>query len=181
MRDRWSTPMAALHWLSAMLIVGLALAGFVMTDMAADAPGRLLLSRLHSLGGIALMALTVARLSIRLRGGTPAPLPLTAPHRRFVGVVHGLLYAALFGLGASGALTGARSAWPQYLRGEIDRAPALEAMASREVHEALVFALLSLVALHVAGVALQQIRRGGVIARMIPLRGAPSAREVPDR
>ena len=99
-----------------------------------------------------------------------APLPLTDLHRRGVAVVHGLIYAVIFGIGASGALTGARSAWPEYLRGELAQAPALGAMASREVHEALVFMLVGLVLLHVAGMALQHVRRGGVLQRIVPFR-----------
>ena len=170
MRERWSTPVVVIHWLSAALIVGLAAAGLVMSHMSPDASARLLLSRLHSVGGVALMALTVARLIARTRAGGPAPLPLDAAHRRLVGVVHALIYATLFGIGASGALTGARSEWPQYLRGELGRAPALEAMTSRAAHEALVFTLLGLVAIHVAGVVIHQARRGGALPRMLPSR-----------
>lgn len=51
MKERWSNASVALHWLAAALIVGLATAGFVMTDLPADSSGRLLISRLHTLGG----------------------------------------------------------------------------------------------------------------------------------
>ncbi|MCA9551903.1 MAG: cytochrome b/b6 domain-containing protein [Myxococcales bacterium] len=159
---------AALHWISAAFIGGLAVAGFVMADLPEASGARLQLSRLHSVGGLSLMVLTVARLVVRLRANPPAPLPLTDLHRRGVAVVHGLIYAVIFGIGASGALTGARSAWPEYLRGELAQAPALGTMASREVHEALVFMLVGLVLLHVAGMALQHVRRGGVLQRMVP-------------
>ena len=53
-------------------------------------------------------------------------------------------------------------------RGALAAAPELESLASREVHEVLVFALLGLVALHVGGVVLQQVRRGGIARRMVP-------------
>lgn len=163
---RWATPVVLLHWGSALLIAGLATAGFVMSDLDADSGTRLLLSRLHSVFGVALMLGTVARLVIRTRSAKPEPLPLPALHRRGIAVTHGLLYATLFGLGASGALTGALSAWPQYLQGQLTAAPQLEQLASREVHEALVFALGVLIMLHVGGVLVQELRGGGALRRM---------------
>ena len=169
MRERWSTTSVTLHWFGAVFIVGLATAGFVMTDLAADSSGRLLLSRMHTLGGATLMLLTVARLVSRRRGPAVSPLPVSALHRRGIGVIHVLLYAVTFAIGASGVVTGARSAWPDYLRGDLVEAPALAALASREAHEVLVFALLGLVLLHVGGVMVLQVRTGGVLRRMVPL------------
>ena len=168
MKERWSNASVAIHWLAAALIVGLATAGFVMTDLPADSSGRLLISRLHTLGGAMLMLLTVARLVVRRRSPPIAPLPLSDLHRRGVGAIHALLYAVTFAIGLSGFVTGATSAWPDYLRGALAAAPELESLASREVHEVLVFALLGLVALHVGGVVLQQVRRGGIARRMVP-------------
>lgn len=170
MSDRWSTKNVALHWSSAAIIVALGAAGFVMSDLPADSGLRLLLSRLHTVLGVTLMALTVVRLAVRRRGERPAPLPLAPLHRRGVGIVHGLLYASMFALGASGLVTTLRSAWPSYLRGELAGAPALEHVASREVHESLVLVLLALVALHVGGVVIHEVRRGGALRRMIPSR-----------
>ena len=167
MKERWSSASVALHWFAAALIVGLAAAGFVMTDLPADSSGRRLLSRLHTLGGATLMLLTVARLVVRRRGPAVRPLPVSELHRRGVGVVHGLLYLVTFAIGATGFATGARSAWSEYLRGQLAEAPALAALASREAHEVLVFALLGLVLLHVGGVMLQQVRRGGVLRWMV--------------
>ena len=173
--ERWSTTTMALHWASVALIVGLAVAGFVMTDLPPDSSLRLLLSRLHTVSGLTLMLLTVARVVVRRRGRSPAPLPLPPLHRRGVSAVHALLYAVIFGLGASGFLTGARSTWPGYLRGELATAPALERLASRQVHEALVLVLLALIALHVGGVLVQELRFGGALRRMVPLlRRSPS-------
>ncbi len=171
MNERWSTASVAFHWLAAVLIAGLATAGFVMTDLPADSSARLLISRLHTAGGATLMLLTVARLVVRWRGPAVAPLPVADLHRRGIGVIHGLLYIVVFAIGASGFVTGALSAWPDYLRGGLAEAPALEALASREAHEALVFALLGLIVLHVGGVMRQQFRTGDVLRRMVPFLG----------
>lgn len=168
MSDQWSTRSVVLHWVSAGIVVMLGVMGFVMTDLPADSSLRLLLSRSHTAFGFALMALTVARLVARWRGKSPEPLPLTPLHRQGIRVVDGLIYATMFGLGASGAMTGLRTAWPQYIRGEIAMAPDLHHVPSREVHETLVIVLLSLVALHVGGVIVHEVRRGGALRRMFP-------------
>ncbi len=169
MNERWGTWSVVLHWASAAIIIGLATAGFVMTAQVQDSSLRLLLSRLHTAFGVTLMLATVLRLVTRLRAPRPAPLPLPALHRRGIAFVHASLYVVLFGLGASGAVTGARSAWPDYLRGALERVPDLEQLASRQVHEALVFTLGALVLLHVGRVLLQEVRVGGTLRRMARL------------
>lgn len=168
MRERWSIPSVALHWLGALLIFGLAAAGFVMSELASDSSSRLLVSRMHTLGGVTLMLFTITRLLVRWRSAAVEPLPISELHRRGIGATHVLLYGLTFAIGLSGFMTGALSAWPDYLRGRLTHAPALEAVASREVHEVLVFALLVLVGLHVGGALLQQARTGGIARRMVP-------------
>jgi len=170
MRERWSNASVGLHWLAAALIVALATAGFLMTNLAVDSAARLLVARMHTLGGATLMLLTVARLVLRRRGPAVSPLPVSELHRRGVVAIHALLYGVTFLIGATGFVTGARSAWPDYLRGQLAKAPALETLASRAAHAALVFVLLGLVLLHVGGVVLQQARGGGVLRRMAPFQ-----------
>lgn len=170
MSDRWSNTSIALHWFGAVLILALAGAGFVMTDLAPASGGRLLLSRAHTLGGATLMLLTLARLFVRWRSPRVAPLPISEIHRRGVGAVHAFLYATVFSVGLSGFVTGARSSWPEYLRGHLGQAPDLEDLASLEVHEALAITMLWGVALHVGGVVVQQFRQGGILERMLPPR-----------
>lgn len=180
MSERWSNTSIALHWLAAALIVGLATVGFVMTGLPADSSGRLLISRLHTLGGATLMLLTVSRIVVRRRGPAVRQLPVSELHRRGVGVIHALLYVVTFAIGVSGFVTGARSPWPDYLRGRLEEAPALEIIASRQAHEALVFVLLGLVLLHVGGVIVQQVRTGGIVRRMVPLLGRESRSRKPE-
>lgn len=165
---RWSSPSIALHWLGALIIVGLAVVGSLMTDLAPESETRRLMSRLHGIGGFALMVLTLLRLLMRKRGVPEEPLALPPIHRRGVGLVHVLLYGVVFSLGLSGAATGVMSGWPEYLQGTLAAVPSFENVPTREVHGVLVFALFGLVGLHVAGVIVQQIRRGGAIERMLP-------------
>lgn len=167
MRDRWSRSSVLLHWLTAAFIVGLTAGGFIMSDLPPDSGLRLVISRLHTVSGFGLMFLTVVRLVVRSRSA-PTPLALPELHLRGVRVVHGLMYAATFALGASGVGMAAKSEWPSYVRGELSEAPDLAHLAPREVHEAAVFTLLLLVALHVGGVILQQVRHGRTLRRMLP-------------
>jgi cytochrome b561 len=168
MNDRWSKTIIALHWISAALLVGLVVVGFVMVDLPAEAPLRRVMGRMHSLGGLTLGILTLVRFLVRMMGKSPAPISLPALHRKGVSFVHGLLYVALFGMGASGVGTALGSSWPAYVSGDAASAPVLEALLSRQVHGALVFGLLLLVGAHVVGVLVQQLKQGGVLRRMLP-------------
>lgn len=168
MSVRWSTRIVFLHWASAGVVATLAAVGFVMTDLPADSSLRLHLSRLHSALGLALVVLMAVRLLSRWRGERPEPLPLAPLHQRAIRLLDGLLYASLLGLIASGLMTAFRTAWPQYIRGALATAPDIGHVASRGVHETLVLVLLSLVALHIGGVVIHEVRRGGTLRRMIP-------------
>ena len=164
----WPKRLAWIHWLSAAMLMALVGVGFLLSDLPRDSGIRLLLSRAHTLGGLTLMALTVTRLVMKMRTPGPSPLPLPALHRRGVNVVHGLIYATLFGIGLSGVVTAILTEWPSYIQGKTALAPLLEHVASREAHEIGVFALIALVFLHVGGVFVQQMRGADVLRRMSP-------------
>lgn len=164
-KERWSRPSRVLHWAAAIMVVVMLIAGFVMTGLPADSSSRLTLSQLHTRLGLFLMAVMVARLVVRLRS-KPAPLPLPPLHRRGVAIIHGLLYAVVFGLGASAIMTIVRSDWPDYLHGEVATTPTLDHLTSRTMHGALGVVLIALVVLHVGGVIVQQVRSGDALRRM---------------
>ncbi len=168
MNDRWSKTIIVLHWLSAALLVGLLVVGLVMVDLPADAPLRRVMGRAHALGGISLGILTLGRLLRRRLGTSPPPIPLPSLHRKGVSVVHGLMYLAIFGMGASGVATALGSSWLSFLGGDAPTAPVLDDVLSRQVHGALAIAIMLLVAMHVGGVLVQQLRHGGVLRRMLP-------------
>lgn len=158
--ERWPRPSVVLHWLGAALILGLGIVGFLMTDLPETSSARLDLSRLHTVGGLLLMLLTATRLVVRWRGPRVAPLAVPALHRRGIGVTHSLMYVATFGLGLSGFLMGAQSAWPDYLMEQLAEVPVLGDLAARGIHEALVFALIVLIVLHVGGIVLHELILG---------------------
>lgn len=165
--ERWSRTAMAFHWIGAFLIIALSLLGFIMTDLPDDSGSRLLMSRAHTVGGVLLMLLTVKRLVSRRRGPKVEALPLPALHRKGIAVTHGAMYLTTFALGLSGFLTGARSLWPDYVFGDLARAPVLNHLVSREAHEVLVVVLMVLIVLHVGGVMLQEIQKRRVLRRMV--------------
>lgn len=169
MNERWSKTIAALHWLSAALLVGLVIAGLTMVRLPADEPMRRIIGRVHSLSGVTLGLLTLVRLVVRLRTKGPAPIPLAPLHRRGVAVIQALLYGALFGMAVTGVATAARSNWHAYIEGT-DLSPVFDGLASRQVHGTLVFGLIALAGAHVIGVLVQQVRKGETLRRMLPFK-----------
>ena len=170
MSERWSTPSIVLHWLSAVALLVVVVAGLVLQELPADAGARRVLSGMHSVLGIALVVMTVARLVVLRRLGRAAPLPLPPLHALVVRAVHVASYATLIAVGVTGFATAKPSQWHEFIKGDVPTAPDFADVASRQVHEALVLLLGALLVAHVAGVVVQQLRPGGVLRRMLPGR-----------
>ncbi|MFZ5440082.1 MAG: cytochrome b [Myxococcota bacterium] len=168
MKNRWPLPLVLLHWLTPMLLVALVAVGVTMVELPADDALRRGLGRAHAVLGLLVGGLTFARLLLRRLTSAPTPLVLPPAQRRLASLVQALIYVTLFGLGASGVGTALGSDWHAFVQGELPSAPALGHLLSRQVHEGLVVALLVLAAVHGVGVGLEQVKRGGVVKRMLP-------------
>ena len=168
MSPRWSAASVVLHWASFALLAGLTVAGSV-SAAASEPSARAAWSKLLATFGLLLLAVTGLRLLVRFRGTAPTPLPLTEAHRRGIRAVDVLHYAVTFALGTNALLLGAHGAWPDLLQAGASVMPLLHYAASRDVYEALVGVLSALIALHVGGVLIQELRRGSVLCRMVPL------------
>ncbi|PWC33418.1 cytochrome b [Azospirillum sp. TSO35-2] len=165
----------SLHWLIALLVVGVYLITFAEDFYERGTPMRAMVWWLHISFGLLLLALVVGRIVLRLTRGAPAlPASMTGRER---GAAH-LMHLALYGLLLAIPLIGVVLAW---LRGNalsffdlfIIPAPfATDRTLGRsvqEVHELAANLILALAALH-AVVALWHhfVRRDGVLARMLP-------------
>lgn len=103
---------AALHWLVAALVAGqYATSGAITRSHATHLigqrpdPGDLFLHAWHNRAGLAVVALTLARLALRLWAGAPAPLgPPASAAARLARFVHAAFYAVLIFEGAAGAV-----------------------------------------------------------------------------
>ncbi len=165
----YSPAQRALHWAMAALIVLLAPIGWLMSDADPDGAARLWLSRAHAGLGMTLGVLLFARIVTRVRAPKVAELPgSTSPQRLLMRVIHIGIYATLVVTLISGNATSILGDWPSYLLGNTPSAPDLHPIVHREGHERVVFALLGLTLLHVAGVGLHEIRKGGALRRMLP-------------
>jgi cytochrome b561 len=168
--NRWSKLVAGMHWASALLILILIVAGFRMVGLDPADPMRRIIGRVHTISGVLLGLVTVARLVVRRRTPAPEPLDATESHRKGVAIVHALLYVVSLATIATGLGTvlRVRDQWHGYLLGELPKPPAFDAFVSRQAHEVLAILLVVLVGVHVIGAVVQEVRKGGALRRIVP-------------
>lgn len=155
---RYSRGAVVLHWIVAVLIV----LNFVLAFMAEDKPREQALAIMgnHKAVGILILLFTILRIVWRLTHRPPPPLPdLKAWELALSRVAHVLLYVFMLAVPLGGWAT--HSAWsggqPVSLFGIVNW-PGLPFAASKplgetfgEMHELGAFAMLVLIALHIAG------------------------------
>lgn len=177
----YTTTARLLHWLMAVLILGMLGLGFYMADLKLS-PAKLQLYSWHKWIGISLLLLAVARIAWRLAHPAP-PLPESLPawQRRAAHTLHGLLYGLLLAIPLSGWLMSSAKGFQTVWWGVVPlpdllaKDPALGAWLGT-VHLTLNLALAVLLLLHVAAALKHHfIDRDEVLARMLPLarRRAP--------
>lgn len=178
---RYNNVAIAIHWLTALLVVGQVAGGFLIESMERG-PDRAQIFTLHKTIGVTILLLSLIRLGWRV-ANPPPPYPDDMPRwERIVGTWnHRIFYALLLALPLTGlAAVSARADGPfTDLIGGIPFPviPGLSAQtlgALGGLHELLVFATIALVVLHV-GAALkhQFVDRARYAGRMPPFR-APS-------
>lgn len=189
---RYSVLAIALHWVMALMILGNLAGGFVAHDLlqsaiAADrALGRRIIGWHMSLG-LFVLALTLARLAIRLLAGVP-PLPdhMTPTERALARISHAGFYGLMLAVPLAGwAMVSARDAdatialfglfaWPRLPVPARDRL----AEAAGEAHELLAIAMIGLLLLHLVGALKHHfLDQDDVLARMLPFVRRRAGRE----
>ncbi len=160
-RERYPTPMRALHWTRAALILGLVAAGWAMATFGVYA-----LYPLHKEFGV--LAFIVATTAILVRTRVPHPTPpagLARWERTLSGIVHHAMLALtvlvpLMGYAMSSSYS--KSDGVPFFGVELPellgKDDAAFAVFSR-LHSVLAYTLLALVALHVAGVVKHRFER----------------------
>lgn len=109
--QRWGSISIGLHWLTALLIVGLSTVGLVMTELP-NSPLKMQIYALHKSFGLTVLALTLMRLAWRLIAGTPDDLPGPRLQRLAAKTVHGLMYFLLLAMPLSGWLFNSAAGFP---------------------------------------------------------------------
>ena len=169
-----------LHWLMAVLIVGIAAVGFVMDDLPQGA-AKFAAFNAHKLVGVVVLALVIVRLGWRRRHAPPPLETAIGWQHAAARAAHGLLYAAMIAMPVSGLL------FTNFGKGirifGVAIAPiggANEALSHlfKDVHEATAIALVALVGAHVAAALWHHfVRRDATLARMLP-QGAGASRAI---
>ena len=183
--DRFSGVQRGLHWVMAAMVLAMLFIGIGM--VASVAPRYWILVSIHKPLGIAILALVVLRLGVRLRRGTPKlPDDLPAPQRLAAKVSHVVLYGLMIAMPLVGWSMLSAGGYPIVLWGPVHLPPimphsdALYAVL-RPAHTVLALVLFATILLHVAAALFHGlVRQDGVFASMAPWR-VQAARTVPPR
>ncbi|WP_211441195.1 cytochrome b [Collimonas humicola] len=166
--SRYQPVLVALHWLLALMIIGLLCIGFfVLADMPNTNPKKLDILVWHMSGGICVLALMILRFLIRMRSARPATATTGSPLLdRLSSIAHHGLYLIVLLIVASGWLTGwfIRSVFQhpgELLPGNFAIFPTFQ------VHAFLATLLAILIATHVAAALFHQfVLKDGLFHRM---------------
>lgn len=179
---RFSGAQRLLHWVMAAGIVAMLFVGVGM--LSTVAPTYVPLVATHKTLGVALFALVLVRLLLRLTLGAP-PLPPDLPPLMRLGAVlsHWALYGLMIVMPLLGWAMLSAAAYPVVLFGNVRLPPILPQSDSLHTllwtaHRWLAFAFFALILLHVAAALFHAlVRRDGVFEAMSPL---PQGRTTPE-
>ncbi len=166
--------MQLLHWVMALMIIGMLALGIYMDGLALS-PTKLELYGLHKSIGVTVLGLAVVRFICRFIFPHP-PLPAGLPgwQRLAARLSHTGLYLLIFAMPITGWLMSSGAGFPVSWFG-IATLPDLIASNKDakewfgELHEILAFALMGLIGVHVlAALQHQFILKDGLLTRMLP-------------
>ena len=166
-----------LHWLTALLVLGLIGVGLWLVDLPLSVT-KLLAFAWHKWIGLVVLVLTVLRCLWRwYRPPPPLPDTVTAWHRRLSAVSHGLLLTLLLAMPISGWLMSSAGGVTVYWFGYVEL-PDLVARDQltfgmlRLLHHQLAWLLIAVLVIHVLAVVHHDVvRRDGIFRRMRPFGG----------
>jgi cytochrome b561 len=166
--SRYQPVLVALHWLVALLIIGLLCLGFfVLANMPNSDPNKLEILVWHMAGGMFVLVLMIPRLIIRIWSARPAAAAAGSPLLdRLAPIAHDALYVIVFLMIATGWTTG----W--FISGvfQPNGGPLPDSFSvfpSFRAHAALATLLAILIVVHVAAALYHQfVLKDGLFRRM---------------
>ncbi|MES2129072.1 MAG: cytochrome b/b6 domain-containing protein [Pseudomonadota bacterium] len=163
---RYQPVLVALHWIVALMILGLLCLGFfVLDDMPNTEPHKLDILKWHMAGGMLVLPLMLLRLAIRLRSARPPQAQTGSPKLdKMAALGHRGFYAIIFLMIASGFFTG-------YLISGAYAGGALPAsfdlLPSFRLHSVLAGLLVLLIGVHLVAALYHHVGlKDGLLGRM---------------
>lgn len=175
---RYTRTAMALHWLLAAAILGTFSLGYYMSELPFS-PQRVKFYNWHKWAGVAILALSAARLLWRLTHRPPPDALMPVWQQRASHGAHGALYVLFFAVPLAGWAYSSAAGFPIVWFGVLplpDIVPVDKALAEaiKPLHGWLAYALAGVATLHMAAALKHQfVERDGLIARMWP--GKPAA------
>jgi cytochrome b561 len=178
--DNWSKVSITLHWLTVVLIIGMATVGLLMVDMETS-PTKLQVYSLHKSFGLTVLGLTVLRLLWRLAAGTPRPVPgISRLQDALARMAHGVMYVLLLAIPISGWWFNSAAGYPLRWFGLFHLPkltgfdPAIKELA-KETHETLFWILAVIILVHATAALWHHYRnKNRTLVRMLPLLKPPT-------
>lgn len=171
-RERFGLVTIFLHWLMAILLIGMVMLGLYMTRVAISL-WKLKLYGWHKEWGMLILMLVIVRLTWRLRNSLPSLAELPRWEEFAARFVHGLFYFFMFALPITGWLVTSASGLPVSFFGlfvfpNITSNSEAQRVLFSTVHTWLSYGLIATFCLHV-GAALKHyfINRDAVMRRML--------------
>lgn len=168
--DRYGTVAMAVHWLSAIAILGLLWAGFTAANTVDEAAKTQIL-RLHTSAGITVLALTIFRICWWLFADRRPQEVAGVPRWQAVSarIVHVLFYLVIIVLAASGIGLMVLSGAGDVVWGDAVGLPDFREYGPRTSHGIAARLLVALTIVHVIAALYHQfVRRDGTLSRMLP-------------
>ena len=167
---RYAPTLVVLHWLLAIAIFAAFVMGaFVLEDMKNDVPEKLQLLKLHVIGGISILVLTIIRLIVRVKSDKPAQIVTDNPKMDKVGTgVQHLLYLLTFLAAFSGMALALKADLMNILFRNVGTLPeSFEGIPVHGVHGAMAAALILFTLVHIAGALKHQfVLKNDILSRM---------------
>lgn len=176
--DKYPAALRILHWVRALLVLGLIAAGWTMTVLDDAIAAKVsLLYPWHKSFGVLVLLIVLAQLAIRAMSRLPGPAPLPARERLLSQAVHVAMYALLLivplmGYAMSSSYTDSDGVFffgiylPELLPKNDDQFRLFQFL-----HKTLAYSLLALIILHVAGALKHRYfdkdRRADVFPRIV--------------
>ncbi|ARP98051.1 cytochrome b [Pseudorhodoplanes sinuspersici] len=175
-QERWSTEIIVLHWLTAVCVIVLVVVGWELGAHAAHIGQRTMLLQWHASLGVALLAVLLVRILVRLVSKRPLSFGESQLRHRSALAVQVALYLAMIALVFTGVVAAAPrpfgpavhlfGIWPLP---RISGLPLIVMQNIRSIHAALVWFMIGLVGMHVMAAVYGTFVRGDwTLLRMVP-------------